>query len=124
MLTASPHGPVASREEVVVARYLLFFAVPPGVTAIVLSILDPVLGMTLLAVFSVMWLVLRVVLRQEAFRGARGAVEQPGLASLTSTSAWSDPADVPGASALTPPADSAEGVAGQGLYRSDREHRP
>ncbi len=123
MLTASPHGPVASREQVV-ARYLLFFAVPPGVPAIVLSILDPALGMTLLAVFSVMWLVLRVVLRQEAYRGGRGTVEQPDLPSLTSTSAWSDPADAPRASALTPPADSAEGVAGQRLHRSDREHRP
>jgi hypothetical protein len=52
MLTASPHEPLgAPSEEIVVPRYLLYFAIPPAMTTIVLSILDPMLGMTLLGVF-------------------------------------------------------------------------
>jgi hypothetical protein len=74
MLTAYSHERAPS-EEIVMPRYLLYFAIPPAMTTIVLSILDPMLGMTLLGVFFVMWVVLRVTLRGDPIRCQRDAVE-------------------------------------------------
>jgi hypothetical protein len=80
MLTASPDEPLgASSEEIVVPRYLLYFAIPPAITTLVLSILDPMLGMTLLTCSFVMWVVLRIVLRQAPIQCQSGTVEESVL---------------------------------------------
>ena len=49
-------------------KYLMFFAVPPVITAFVLSAVDPMAGMALLTCFVVMALVLRSLLGVERFR--------------------------------------------------------
>ena len=89
MLTATPHGPAAPSEEIVVPRYLLCFSMPPAIAAIVLSILDPALGLTLLGVGSVIGLVLRVVVRNEAFRRPSPPERNRGSASSHATHAFS-----------------------------------
>ena len=50
------------------SQYLMFFAVPPVITAFVLSAIDPMAGMALLTCFVVMALVLRGLLGVERFR--------------------------------------------------------
>lgn len=50
------------------SQYLMFFAVPPVITAFVLSAIDPMAGMALLTCFVVMALVLRGLLGVEEFR--------------------------------------------------------
>ena len=53
------------------SQYLMFFAVPPVITAFVLSAIDPMAGMALLTCFVVMALVLRGLLGVERFRPER-----------------------------------------------------
>jgi hypothetical protein len=50
------------------SQYLMFFAVPPVITAFVLSAIDPMAGMALLTCFVVMSLVLRGLLGLERYR--------------------------------------------------------
>ena len=50
------------------SQYLMFFAVPPVITAFVLSAIDPLAGMALLTCFVVMSFVLRCLLGVERFR--------------------------------------------------------
>ena len=50
------------------SQYLMLFAVPPVITAFVLSAIDPMAGMALLTCFVVMALVLRGLLGVERFR--------------------------------------------------------
>jgi hypothetical protein len=90
MLTAYSHER-APLEEIVVPRYLLYFAIPPAMTTIILSILDPMLGMTLLGVFFVMWVVLRVTLRGDPVRCQTDAVEDLVLRSRGFSWVHSDP---------------------------------
>jgi len=96
MLTASPREPLgAPLEEIVVPRYLLYFAILPAMTTIALSILDPMLGMTLLGVFFVMWVVLRATLRGGPIRCQSGAVEDSVLKSRGVSCVRSDPVGPP-----------------------------
>jgi hypothetical protein len=125
MLTASPDEPLgASSEEIVVPRYLLYFAIPPAITTLVLSILDPMLGMTLLACSFVMWVVLRIVLRQAPIQCQSGTVEEsvlkarglPGLGQ----SRWAQPP--PGHEPVRN--SSPKTSLGHGLTDRHREERP
>jgi hypothetical protein len=118
MLTASPHEPLgAPSEEIVVPRYLLYFAIPPAMTTIVLSILDPMLGMTLLGVFFLMWVVLRATLRGDPIRSQSGAVEDSVLKSRGFSWVRSDPVGPGRAQHTDPSALAAEDISGSRLDR-------
>jgi hypothetical protein len=115
MLTAYSHERAPS-EENVEPRYLLYYAIPPAMTTIVLSILDPMLGMTLMGVFLVMWVVLRVTLRGDRIRCQRDAVEDLVLKSRGFS--WSpDPVWPSRAQQTDPSALAAEEISGSRLYR-------
>jgi hypothetical protein len=116
MLTAYSHERAPS-EEIVMPRYLLYFAIPPAMTTIVLSILDPMLGMTLLGVFFVMWVVLRVTLRGDPIRCQRDAVEDLVLKSRGFSWVHSDPVWPSRAQHTDPSALAAEEISGSRLDR-------
>src|SRR3954454_4048850 len=119
MLTAYSHERAPS-EEIVTPRYLLYFAIPPAITTVILSILDPMLGMTLLGVLFVMWVVLRVTLRSDLIRCQRDAVEDLVLRSRGFSWVHGDPA-WPSRAQHTDPSALAEEISGHGLTDRHRE---
>ncbi len=59
------HPTVDSSVRVVIPRYLIYFAIPPIVTAFVISVVDPYAGLAMLANVAVMAVVLRILSHAE-----------------------------------------------------------
>lgn len=55
------HPTMESSARVIIPRYLICFAIPPIVTAFVLSVVDPYAGLAMLANVAVMAIALRIL---------------------------------------------------------------